>query len=285
MQLSEIRIRDPFVLTVKEESAYYLYGTTDENVWEGKAEGFLTYRSTDLIEWEGPFTAFKPDKDFWADQNYWAPEVHEYEGAFYMFASFKAENKSRGTQILRATSPKGPFIPYTKEPITPRDMECLDGTLYIEEGNPWIIFSHEWTQIQDGKIYAMKLTKDLKRADGKPILLFSASDSGWAQNVTDGKEVPPIRYVTDGPFLFKSQDNTLKMMWSSFYENSYAMGIAYSDNGKIEGKWLHEKKPFYTKDGGHGMLFHTFDGKQMFTIHAPNRTPNERATFIEITNQ
>lgn len=284
MKLQEIRIRDPFVLPVKEEMAYYLYGTTDENVWNGKADGFLTYKSNDLIEWDGPFQAFKPEKDFWADRNFWAPEVYEYQGSYYIFASFKAENAFRGTQILKSDSPKGPFKPYSDGPITPSKMECLDGTLYLEGDTPWIIFSHEWTQAQDGKIYAMKLSKDLRKADSDPILLFSASSSGWAQNVTDGKEVPPIRYVTDGPFLFQSSDGRLTMMWSSFYNNSYAMGIAYSENGKVDGKWIHRKEPFYTKDGGHGMIFKTFEGKQLLTIHTPNKSPMERATFIEIND-
>ncbi|WP_099467587.1 glycoside hydrolase family 43 protein [Konateibacter massiliensis] len=281
MKLSEIRIRDPFVLPVAAEGAYYLYGTTDENVWKGKAEGFLTYKSIDLINWEGPFQAFKPEKDFWADRQFWAPEVHEYKGAYYMFASFKAENCYRGTQILKADSPTGPFLPYTKGPITPTDMECLDGTLYVEDGTPWIVFSHEWTEAKDGKIYAMKLTSDLKKAAGEPILLFSASSSGWAQNVTDGIEEPPIRYVTDGPFLFW-EEGSLKMMWSSFYNDNYAMGIAYSENGRVDGKWKHEKEPFFTKDGGHGMLFKTFEGKQMLAIHSPNKSPMERAVFIEM---
>lgn len=285
MKLNEIRIRDPFILPVKEEMAYYLYGTTDDNVWSGKAEGFNTYRSTDLIDWEGPFEAFRPDENFWADQHFWAPEVYEYKGEFYMFASFKADNKFRGTQVLKSLKPTGPFLTHSAGPITPNDIECLDGTLFIEDDIPWIIFSQEWTQVQDGRIYAMKLTEDLEAAAGEPILLFQASQSGWAENVTDGKEEPPIRYVTDGPFLFKSEDGTLKMMWSSFYNGSYAMGMAYSDNKKIEGNWLHEEKPFFTEDGGHGMLFKTFDNKLMLTIHTPNKSPLERATFIEIVNK
>ena len=51
-----------------------------------------------------------------------------------MFASFKAAGVCRGTQILVADHPKGPFVPHSDGPVTPRDWECLDGTLYVDPG-------------------------------------------------------------------------------------------------------------------------------------------------------
>lgn len=42
---------------------------------------------------------------------------------------------------------------------------------------------------------------------------------------------------------------------------------------------------FQSEDGGHGMLFKTFDGKQLLAMHTPNKSPMERATFIEIEKQ
>ena len=61
LRASDIKIRDPFVLPVAAEQIYYLYGTTDKNPWGGHpGEGFDTYRSRDLIHWEGPFPAFRP---------------------------------------------------------------------------------------------------------------------------------------------------------------------------------------------------------------------------------
>ncbi len=282
MKATDFRIRDPFIVAEKQEQTYYLFGTTDYNVWSGKATGFDVYKSKDLVEWEGPFEAFRPDKDFWADKNFWAPEVHKYNGAYYMFASFKADGVHRGTQILKADNITGSYETYTDGPVTPCDMECLDGTLYVDDDNkPWIIFSQEWTQVHDGRICVARLSEDLKEIIGEIKILFSASQSGWAENVTDGVENPPIRYVTDGPFIFKRNDK-LYMLWSSFYNNNYSMGLAYSKNNKIDGEWIHEETPFFKKDGGHGMIFETFEGKKMLTIHAPNKSPNEHVSFINI---
>ncbi|MEO8608135.1 MAG: family 43 glycosylhydrolase [Chloroflexota bacterium] len=109
MKTSDLHIRDPFVLPVISEQQYYLYGTTGPESWTNSAAGIDYYISRDLQNWEGPFPAFRPPANFWADRNFWASEVHFYRGRYYMFASFKAEGVCRGTQILRADSPQGPF--------------------------------------------------------------------------------------------------------------------------------------------------------------------------------
>lgn len=160
----QIQMRDPFVLKQESEGCYYLYGSTDPDIWKGKAIGFDVYTSRDLADWEGPFPAFRPDPDFWSDTNYWAPEVHAYQGKYYMFATFKAEGVCRGTQILVADRPLGPFRPHSDGPVTPRDWECLDGTLYVDaDGTPWIVFCHEWVQVKNGTVCALRLTPELDK--------------------------------------------------------------------------------------------------------------------------
>ena len=124
----DINVRDPFVLV--HEGQYYLYGTRGPTCW-GPADGFDVYTSRDLSTWEGPFVCFHNDGTFWADRNYWAPEVHPWQGMFYMFASFKSDARRRGTAILRSASPLGPFEPWSDGPVTPADWECLDGTFHV----------------------------------------------------------------------------------------------------------------------------------------------------------
>ena len=109
---ADIWIRDPFVVSVPEEGRYYLYGTRGAETWGGRATGFDGYRSADLENWEGPFVVFRPAADFWSDRQYWAPEVHRYRGRYYLFATFKAEGVCRGTQVLVADGPGGPFVPH-----------------------------------------------------------------------------------------------------------------------------------------------------------------------------
>jgi beta-xylosidase len=275
---AEIHIRDPFVVPMPEEERYYLFGTAGPNCWQGRPEGFDVYMGTDLQHWQGPFPAFRPAPDFWSDRNFWAPEVHAYCGQFYMFASFKAEGFCRGTQVLVADSLTGPFRPHTERPVTPPDWECLDGTLFIDPaGHPWIVFCHEWVQVHDGEICAMSLSDDLYRPAGEPIVLFHASEAPWITPYVGQHD-----FVTDGPFMYRARNGELLMLWSSFTNGSYTLGVARSISGHITGPWQHDTDPLYCDDGGHGMLFRTFDDELILTVHRPNASPNERPVFIPV---
>lgn len=285
---SDIQIRDPFILPEPDEQAYYLFGTTDTNPWhDGIGEGFNCYRSTDLQHWEGPFSAFRPSDDFWAERNFWAPEVHKVRERYYMLASFKAEGQFRGTQILAADNPMGPYEPLTNRPVTPAHWECLDGTLYIDEQeHPWIVFCQEWTQIHDGAIHAMRLSPDLRKAIGRPVFLFNASEAPWAREIWWPPQDGEVRrfpcYVTDGPSLFHTAYGELIMIWSSCGDNGYTIGAARSASGKVTGPWIQDPEPVWADDGGHGMTFRTFEGRQMLTFHTPNVKTEEHPFFIEL---
>ena len=261
MQRENIQIRDPFILPVAVTQEYYLFGTTDKDCWNAPGEGFDYYRSLDLETWEGPFPAFRPEADFWGTKNFWAPEVHVWQGRYYMLATFKAPRHYRGTQILKADRPEGPYTPLTRTPVTPLDWECLDGTLYVDPaGKPWIVFCHEWVQIHNGAICAMRLTADLKEAVGRPVFLFNASEAPWVRESDwpekDAKYQFPT-YVTDGPFLHRLSDGTLIMLWSSLGSEGYAMGVSRSESGQILGPWHQDSEPIWAEDGGHGMIFKT----------------------------
>lgn len=282
----DIQIRDPFVFSDPIEKVYYLFGTTDKNCWNGAGQGFDCFKSKDLCEWEGPIPAFRPTSYFWGKENFWAPEVHLYNGMYYMFASFKAERRYRGTQILYSKHISGPYVPLTDGPITPSDWECLDGTLHVDAaGSPWIIFCQEWVQVHNGAMYAMPLSPDLRKPAGRPVFLFNASEAPWTKHPSWPAEKEAFRfptYITDGPFLFRNSRGLLLMLWSSIGIKGYAMGIARSESGSVTGPWLQDAEPLWAEDGGHGMIFRNFDGRLFVTFHMPNDTPNERPVFIEI---
>lgn len=285
MKTNDIQIRDPFILPEPKERFYFLFGTTSKNCWEGSETGFDCFRSKDLCEWEGPISAFRPSSSFWGTKNFWAPEVHCFNDRYYMFASFKADRHYRGTQILCSAHVAGPYVPLTDGPVTPADWECLDGTLHIDsDGSPWIIFCHEWVQVHNGAMYAMRLSLDLKKPAERPVLL-NASEAPWVRRPSWPDEQDKLHfptYVTDGPFLFRNRNDILLMLWSSFGSKGYAMGIARSESGAITGPWRQDAVPLWAEDGGHGMIFRGFDGRLFVTFHTPNNTPKERPIFIEI---
>jgi len=284
--LHDIHIRDPFVVPAADESIYYLFGTNCAGSWGSREHGFQYFVSRDLRGWNGPFPAFLPPADFWAEGDFWAPEVHPYRGRWYLFGSLKAEQHCRATQIFVADHPRGPYRPHGDGPVTPSDWECLDGTLHVEaDGSPWIVFCHEWVQVEEGTICAMPLTPDLRAPAGKPERLFGASDAPWCEPAREhnGKRF----YVTDGPFLWRTAGGELLMLWSSFIReggnNIYCQATAHSQSGSVHGPWIQSPTPLFAADGGHGMLFRAFDGQLMLALHSPNAYPHERPRFLPVS--
>ncbi len=275
----DIHLRDPFVLA--HNGKYYLYGSRGSEAWSDSAEGLDVYVSEDLENWSEPVTVFKRTPDFWATMHYWAPEVYFYKDAFYMFASFKAKDVCRGTMVLRSEAPDGKFTPWSDGCVTPKDWECLDGTLVIEDGEPYMVFSHEWVQVRDGEFWAVKLSEDLKRADGEPFMLFKASEAPWAVPGGEDGDV----YVTDGPFLYRTRSGKLLMLWSGTGRDGYTEAIAVSDSGRLGGKWTQREELLFKTDGGHGMIFKTFSGELMLALHAPNESPLERPVFFPLKEE
>lgn len=279
--LDQIHLRDPYILPVQADGLYYLYGTG----WRFPGgPGFMVYKSPDLVSWEGPYPAFTAPEGF-SSENYWAPEVHAYKGRYYMLATFmpRGEGAFRHTRILVSDRPEGPFSFLTSGPATPPDWFCLDGTLFVDdEGAPWLVFCHEWVQVVDGEVCAVRLSDDLTQAVGEPVLLFRASEAPWGQSHTGTEKKGG---VTDGPFLHRTSDGRLLMLWSSFGEGGYKQAVAHSQSGTILGPWTQEDRPIYGEDGGHGMLFSRFDGQLMLVLHQPNRGPLERPRLFEVAEE
>lgn len=283
MKSEQINIRDPYVLL--SDGIYYMYGTRAETCWMA-ATGFDCYTSSDLINWDGPHEVFHKPENFFADKNCWAPEVHRYKDFYYMFATFKDTENYGGTAILKADHPLGPFTLHSQKQITPKDWECIDGTFYVSpDGTPYMVFVHEWVQISDGSICAVKLSSDLSHAISEPELLFHASEAkSWVVTI-ENKNRPGKHYVTDGPFLHRTDNGRLLMLWSSFGKEGYTQAIAYSDNGDITGNWIQQETLLFEKDGGHGMIFKDKKGKLILTLHTPNEHRKEHPVFYSLKEE
>ena len=138
-----------------------------------------------------------------------------------------------------------------------------------------MVFCHEWLQVKDGEMCAVRLSDDLKQAVGEPFLLFRASEPDWA--LKDKTE-----FVTDGPWMYRTATGKLLMLWSSSAANGYVEAIAYSDNGDVTGRWQHQKQLLFDQDGGHGMIFTSKEGKLFFILHNPNNSPMERPVILPL---
>ena len=283
---ADFRIRDPFVLA--ENGTYYLY---ESKPWDG-GRGVFVRTSTDLENWTEKRQAMRVADDV-PVRKVWAPEVHKYKGAYYLFVTLTLEKgaypiakleegreefvEPRGTWVFRSDSPEGPFEPVKKGPVPPQDWMTLDGTLYVEDGRPYMVFCHEWCQTKDGRMCYAPLSDDFASFTAAPVTMFKASDA-----------MPGAGFITDGPFLYRSpKTGALHMIWSNTVKREdgrdpdYCVFVRTSQGGRIAGSWSKDSLLF-SVNGGHGMMFETFDGRLMLTLHQPNSTPHERMSLFEV---
>lgn len=268
--LDDIRLSDPAILADKKTKTYYMTGTSGK-LWKSK----------DLKFWEGPFDIAVTDPTSWMGPKpmIWAAELHQYKNKYYYFATFTNEavkidtvNKNvidrRASHILVSDKPEGPYKPM-KDPIyLPADKPTLDGTFWVDKDKkPYMIFCHEWLQNGDGTMEKIELKPDLTGSVGEAKIMFRASDSPWSREQTNDGSVKPNQ-VTDGPYLFTTGTGKLGMIWTSWINDVYTQGVVYSQSGTLDGPWIHEKNPITPPNFGHGMLFKTFDGKHLMSVHS-----------------
>lgn len=134
-----LRIRDPFIFV--RDNKYYLLGTTGTDPWI-KGSDLILYESEDLENFREKCAMVK--KEYLEGYtNIWAPELHEYKGKYYLIFSVFKEEKGRGSIIFVSDDLNGNFKPLTGEYVTPQNWGCLDATLFIFGGAPYLCFSNE----------------------------------------------------------------------------------------------------------------------------------------------
>lgn len=290
VSLDEISMSDPFIFPDEKSRTYYLTGT-----------GGRLYKSTDLKMWTGPYSVIDLTGT-WMDKLFVAAaEIHKFGNKYYYGGTWsdhsvviqyvpRRYNVPRNqTQLLVADSPEGPYKPLVAEHdfcLGPEDWDIIDGTLYEENDTIYMVFVHEWTQLIDGTMDYMPLSKDLTHRTAEPKTIFRASEAAWSKEMnsigeaTFGMKMPG--WVTDGPQMFRTKTGKLGMLWSSWGENRYAQGVAYSQSGKLKGPWIQEKEAFKGDNSGHGMIFTTFEGKRLFIIHHSEGNGPRKPQIYEI---
>ena len=274
---SDVSLSDPAIMADPVSNCYYMTGT-----------GGDIFKSTDLEIWTKQPWAINTNGIEWIGKNHtapspgqiWAPELYYKNGAYYDVVTFTNPNaKTEGTNhsrrsihILKSDKPEGPFsrIEGGDALYLPATKMAIDGTIWEEDGKLYLIYCYEWVQAGDGAIEYIELKSDLTGTIGESRHICRASD-GRAWN-TDA--------VTDGCFMFRTQTGRLGMIWTGWRSGVYVQGVSYSDNGKLSGKWSHSKCPVTPDNHGHGMLFRTFGGQLLMSIHS-NRNIDLAAQHFE----
>jgi arabinan endo-1,5-alpha-L-arabinosidase len=265
--LNDIWIRDPNIIF--HNGTYYMTGTT-------AGDGFLGYSSTDLTNWKSEGYIYqKNNSNYWAQRLFWAPEYIERNGKFYLFFTGYADNYSRATGVAVSDHPLGPFVDLMKDPLTPKEYDCLDGHLFTDtDGENYFYYVNEWIQhgvVGVGEMWVQKMASNFTYLLGTPVSLWKGTDSPWGNR------------VIDGPSMLKL-GSTYYLFWSSFNgaeTGNYSVG--YSTSNSPLGPFKIDPEPIVNYDGGHSSWFlNNQTGQRLIVFHEPNAGP-ERAIIRELS--
>ena len=292
----EIPIRDTYVMTY--EGKYYLYGTEGKTAFSGSDYGFEVYVSDDLETWDGPYIAFPKkgwDGSLWADATYWAPEVYEVNGSFYMFASWaqgSGMGSGRHVCVLKADNPLGPFQVWNDKLISGGN----DSTLYIQKNKT--TQKDEYYLVHNGNdgttsegMFITKLTDDLKNAVGSTMRVFGVDSTG-----ADGVGFDTTGNLLEGWETYTTSTGRVIVMYainavargagSSVWGGYYGSGLVYFDEGIIDDdgnpttNYTFQNEIFAPLNCGHNNFFDALDGSLKMGVHFPNQVTGKFGPYI-----
>lgn len=251
---------DPYILL--DGDTYYAYGTGQES-----DTGIEVYKSDDLLEWEGPVGASDGfalhQDDVYGEQWFWAPEVYEIDGQYYMFFSVQEH-----MAIAVSDSPEGPFV--QDDPSVLRDQKSIDHHLFVDDdGTRYLYFAN----FKDGlEIWGAELRDDFSSIKEETLTKIMEPSQNWEKS-----EKEPVGRVNEGPYILK-KDGKYYMTYSANHYASpdYGIGIAFADEPL--GEWTKsEQNPLIQNPDdlvgtGHNSLFRDTEGKLHIVYHTHNST-------------
>ncbi len=143
-------------LPVQFGDPYVLYPGYVLHVWHGRSrQRVCRLFIKDLVNWKAEGQVyFHDNKNGWSDPNagwdgaYWAPEVYEVKGKFYLFYSAQwKENPTKEVENFRigvavADKPTGPFIDMTNKPIFDPGYPIIDANVFFDtDGKSYLYYS------------------------------------------------------------------------------------------------------------------------------------------------
>ena len=190
---------DPDILYY--DGVYYLYATSKE---------YDVYTSTDLVNWEYRGKSL-PGGGWGVHKHYWAPDVEEIGGKFYMAVSFGED----GFGIAVADSPLGPFVCQGEAPLLKK---TIDGHIFVDDDGKVYLYYTSWWDGRSYGIYGVEMGDDLITPKWETERKLLTPTVAWEKHMGD---------VVEAPYMLK-KDGVYYLVYSGSHTQSphYAVGYA-----------------------------------------------------------
>ncbi len=249
----ELQAADPGVL--KYDGKYYCYSTS-------APLGYYVYVSDDLVKWENKGLCIESAWGIEKNGYYWAPEVVEKGGRFYMIMSV---DERIGFAV--SDSPLGPFVPEK----TWLFEKSIDGHIFIDDDGRAYLYYVSWRDGHEYGIYGCELEDDIVSVKpGSERLILKPKD-GWEKVEGD---------VTEGPFVLKHNGKYyLTYSGTGYTSQQYAVGYAVSDS-PLEGYERYEGNPVLSHTSklagpGHHSFTASPNGEELIIVYHVHNSTSE----------
>jgi beta-xylosidase len=310
-----VKFGDPYILKAS-DGHYYMVGTG------GVVDGFKMYSSADLVHWKDEGRIYQGHTDTsWGIANFWAPELYEYNGRFYLFFSAdwrenptgELENFRIGAAVSDAVT--GPYTDLLSRPVFDPGYPVIDANLLFENDRIYLYYSRccykhpveselsdrarkegLFDEIEESWVYGVELRPDFSGIIGEPELLLRPPvrmddpQTEWESRSVTAGEVN--RRWTEGSFIFK-KDSTYYMMYSSNYYGGRYYAVGYAVARSPLGPFLKAgNNPVLEKNvekggvvtgTGHNSVTVAPDGRTLLCVYhgRTTKTGNDRVVFID----
>ncbi|MGG2200036.1 family 43 glycosylhydrolase [Paenibacillus validus] len=249
-------VADPFIL--KHDGMYYLYGTNTAD-WPNMPNGIKVYSSPDLVNWTA-HDGWALHKDHsWGDKQFWAPEVVEKDGIFYMYYAVQER-----LAVATSTSPLGPFVQEVQQPLHLNTPE-IDAHIFTDDDGKCYMY---FVRFNNGnEIWVAELNDDMKSIKEDTLRFVFRATQTWELS-----QKAPVANINEGPFVLK-HNGLYYLTYSGNHFESPDYGVGYATAPTPTGPWTKYaynpimKSNAIVPGAGHHSFIGSPDGSELFMVY------------------
>lgn len=293
---------DPFVL--RHAGAYYAFGTTGQSRTPGDGRVFAVLTSKNLVDWQPVGGALLPPAGS-EGADFWAPEVVEHEGTFYLYYSRGggaiAATVGHRLHVATSKTPQGPYQEVALLDV-PESKFTIDAHPYRDpaSGQWYLFYARDFVDADNGYRPGTGLAVDrlvgMTRLAGEARTVMRARHD-WT--VFEKNRTMPLYgnrtfaewHTLEGPFVRQHQGKYYCFYsGANFLTDRYGVDYCvadhllgpYSDAGAERGARVLHSVPGHVRGPGHHSHVFAPDGKTEYLVyHAWDAGMKERQLCID----